>query len=224
MSALLLGRARPDAARRRRLLSGGYRCRRAAPSQPASVRPAQPGAHQPIGQPQFGRDLGDRSAAPHRGHRFQLERIREKNRRFLSLSTISTSKALQPIKGVWERGAGPVVVSAHVSASERNPALRSVIAARVLSRSRVDRARRSSRVTISTSPAASWASRRAELRAVGLGAARHLPDHLLASGAGELAHLRLHALPVCRYPRVAVDHAPVMHRFPQRKGHLISET
>ena len=47
------------------------------------------------------------------------------------------------------------VVPAHVSPSERNPALRLVIVARVLRRSRVER---SSLVTISTSPASSWSS------------------------------------------------------------------
>ena len=48
-----------------------------------------------------------------------------------------------------------VVVSAHASPSERRPALPPVIAASVFNRSRVDRASRSSRVTINTSPA-SW--------------------------------------------------------------------
>jgi hypothetical protein len=41
-----------------------------------------------------------------------------------------------------------VVVSAHVSPSERKPAFLPVIAASVFNRSRVDRASRSSRVTI----------------------------------------------------------------------------
>ena len=53
-----------------------------------------------------------------------------------------------------------VVVSAHVSPSERKPAFLAVIAARVFNRSRVDRASRSSRVTVSTSPASSWSSNR----------------------------------------------------------------
>jgi hypothetical protein len=50
------------------------------------------------------------------------------------------------------------VVSAHTSPRDRNPALRSVIVARLFRRSRVDRARRSSLVIISTSPASSWSS------------------------------------------------------------------
>ncbi len=49
-----------------------------------------------------------------------------------------------------------VVVSAQVSFRELKPALRSPTAASTLSRSRVERASRSSRVTISTSP---WSSR-----------------------------------------------------------------
>jgi len=48
-----------------------------------------------------------------------------------------------------------LVVSAHVSPSERKPAFLAVIAARVFNRSRVDLASRSSRVTISTSPGSS---------------------------------------------------------------------
>ena len=50
-----------------------------------------------------------------------------------------------------------VVVSAQASLSERKPAFRSAMAASVFSRSLVERARRSSRVTISTSPAPSEA-------------------------------------------------------------------
>ena len=52
-----------------------------------------------------------------------------------------------------------VVVSAHASPSDRNPAFLPVMAARVFDRSRVDRASRSSRVT-HTSPASSWPSSR----------------------------------------------------------------
>src|SRR4051812_9952091 len=49
--------------------------------------------------------------------------------------------------------------------------------------------------------------RLAELGSVGLGAARHLAEHLRASRFGELAHLRLDALSAGRDPGVAVDHA-----------------
>jgi hypothetical protein len=53
-----------------------------------------------------------------------------------------------------------VVVPAHVSPSDRIPAFRPAIATSVFNKSRVDRARRSSRVTVSTSPASSWPSNR----------------------------------------------------------------
>jgi hypothetical protein len=43
----------------------------------------------------------------------------------------------------------------------------------------------------------------AKLRAFALGSARHLAEHFLASGLGQLAHLCVHALAVRRYPRVA---------------------
>jgi hypothetical protein len=47
----------------------------------------------------------------------------------------------------------------------------------------------------------------AKLCAVGLGSARHFAEHLFASGLGELAHLRLDALAVCRDAGVTVFHA-----------------
>ena len=57
-----------------------------------------------------------------------------------------------------------VVVSAHASVRDRNPAFLPVIDASVLRRSRVERASRSSRVTITTSPGPIPASnRRSEL-------------------------------------------------------------
>jgi hypothetical protein len=52
------------------------------------------------------------------------------------------------------------VVSAHASPKDRKPAFRSVIAASLFNKSRVDRASRSSRVTITTSPAATSESNR----------------------------------------------------------------
>src|SRR5271166_3191327 len=51
------------------------------------------------------------------------------------------------------------------------------------------------------------AEQAAKLRAVGLRAACHFAEHLLASGLGQLAHLSVNALAVRRYPRVAVFHA-----------------
>ena len=54
-----------------------------------------------------------------------------------------------------------VVVSAYVSPSERKPAFFSVIAASVFNRSQVERATRSSHVTITMSPGASFGTSRA---------------------------------------------------------------
>jgi hypothetical protein len=103
-------------------------------------------------------------------------------------------------------------VSAHVSPRDRNPAFLPVIAARVFNRSRVDRASRSSRVTVTTSPSLKLVEQPAKLRSVGLCAARHFAEHFFASGLGELAHLCIDALAVRRYPRIAVFHRPVVAR------------
>lgn len=51
-----------------------------------------------------------------------------------------------------------------------------------------------------------------ELAAVGLGPAGDLPEHLLAAGPLELGDLCRHALAVCGYPGIAVNHAKTMHR------------
>jgi hypothetical protein len=52
----------------------------------------------------------------------------------------------------------------------------------------------------------------AELDAVGLGTARHLAEHLFASGLGQLAHRGVNALAVRRYPGVALFHGFILHR------------
>jgi hypothetical protein len=52
-----------------------------------------------------------------------------------------------------------------------------------------------------------------ELGTVGLGFARHFWEHFFASGLGQLAHLRVHALAVGRYPRIAVNHAGILRRI-----------
>jgi hypothetical protein len=65
-----------------------------------------------------------------------------------------SNSARQPSTVSISRPCG-VVVSAHVSLSDRKPAQLSVTAARTLSRSRVDRASLSSRVTTRTSPGSS---------------------------------------------------------------------
>jgi hypothetical protein len=79
----------------------------------------------------------------------------------------SCSNSARPPKMVSIKRPWGVVVSAHASPSERKPAFLSVIAASVFNRSRVERASRSSRVTISTSPASSWSiTRRSCARSV----------------------------------------------------------
>jgi len=70
----------------------------------------------------------------------------------------SRSNSASPPRTVNIRRPCAVVVPAHVSLRDLNPAFFAVIAASVLRRSRVDRARRSRRVTISTSPLPSWSS------------------------------------------------------------------
>ena len=63
----------------------------------------------------------------------------------------------------------------------------------------------------------------AKLGAVGLGPARHLAEHLLASGPGQLAHLSVSALAVRRYPRITIDHAGILHRsYAPKKRNLFS--
>src|SRR5438309_2194243 len=78
-----------------------------------------------------------------------------------------------------------MVVSAHVSANDRKPASFPATAARPFSRSRVERTRQSSRVTISPSLASSAGN---------------------AAGFGELAHLGVNALAASGYRGILVDH------------------
>lgn len=49
-------------------------------------------------------------------------------------------------------------------------------------------------------------------RHVGPGSARHFPEHCPGSVGFQGGHLRRHALAVRRYPRIAVDHAAILHR------------
>jgi hypothetical protein len=49
-----------------------------------------------------------------------------------------------------------------------------------------------------------------KLHAVGPRPARHFPEHSFASGRPKLAHLRVNALAIRRYPGVAVFHASLM--------------
>jgi hypothetical protein len=88
------------------------------------------------------------------------------------------------------------VVSAHVLPMDLKPAFLPVMAARVLNRSRVERASRSSRVTITTSPALIPASKPAKLRPVGLGSARDFVKHLARPCFRSTANLSGDALAV----------------------------
>jgi hypothetical protein len=89
-----------------------------------------------------------------------------------------------------------VVVSAHASPSERKPAFLPVIAARVFNGSRVDRASRSSRVTINHVAGGELGQQAAKLRPVGLGSAHHLAEHLARAGFAKLPDLGVNALAV----------------------------
>jgi len=94
----------------------------------------------------------------------------------------------------------------HASPSERKPAPFSAICASVLRRSRVERARRSRRVTRSVSPSSRARNRSRQFPPLGLGSAGRLPKHLLGSGGAKLLHLSVDALAVRRDSRVAVNH------------------
>jgi hypothetical protein len=87
-----------------------------------------------------------------------------------------------------------VVVSAQASLRERKPAFGSVMAASVFSRSRVERARRSSRVHHQQVAGAKRGDGLAQLGAVGLGSARHFPEHFPGAGSAERGYLCCDAL------------------------------
>ncbi len=112
-----------------------------------------------------------------------------------------------------------VVVSAHASPRDRKPPPLPPMAASVLRRSRVDLASLSRRVTISTSTLADMVKGAAQPGPVGPCAARRLPENLFGSGLAQLPDLRVNALAVCRYPRIAVNHAGILHViYAQKKG------
>jgi hypothetical protein len=91
----------------------------------------------------------------------------------------------------------------------------------VFNRSRVDRASRSSRVTISIA-GFKGSDSLPELRAMGAGSARHFSEHLTGPGGFQGGHLGRHALAVRRDPRVSVNHAGLMAVFyATEKGSLI---
>ena len=98
-----------------------------------------------------------------------------------------------------------VVVSAHASPSDRKPAFFSVIAASVFNRSRVERARRSSRVTITTSPSGDFGEQPAKLGTVNRHAARYFPEHRAGAGGAKLPGLRVNALAAGRDAGITVN-------------------
>jgi hypothetical protein len=89
-------------------------------------------------------------------------------------------------------------VSAQASPRERNPAFLSVIAASVFSKSRVERANRSSRDHQHVA-GVDLIERASKLAAVSFGSARGLTEHLLASSLDELRHLSDNALAIGGY-------------------------
>src|SRR5271168_4116877 len=96
----------------------------------------------------------------------------------------SRSNSASPPSTVSIKRPCAVVVSAHVSWSERNPAPLPVIAASVFRRSPVE-ARHHQHVAFGE-----LVERAAQLNAVGLRAAGRFPQDLLGSGGAQLLHLR----------------------------------
>jgi len=95
------------------------------------------------------------------------------------------------------------VVSAQLSLNDLNPAPLSATAPSTFSRSRVDRASQSRRVTTSMSPLPNRNDRPRQVLAVGLSAADLLLKDFCASGVLQFRDLRGQRLSVCRYARVA---------------------
>jgi hypothetical protein len=111
-----------------------------------------------------------------------------------------------PLRNVSISRPCEVVVSAHASPRERNPALRSVMAARVFNRW-LGRSRQAVEpVNHQHVTGFELVEHTAELAAVGFGSARHFAEPVLASNLRQLSHLRVNTLAVGGYPRVAVFH------------------
>jgi hypothetical protein len=51
----------------------------------------------------------------------------------------------------------------------------------------------------------------AQLHPVGPRSARRFTKDFFGPGPAQLLHLRVNALAVCRYPRIAVNHAGILH-------------
>src|SRR5580704_13956415 len=123
----------------------------------------------------------------------------------------SRSNSARPPSTVNIKRPCDVVVSAHASPSERKPAFLPVIAASVFNRSRVDRASRSSRVTIHVA-GIELVEQAAKLRPVGLTSARHFAEHLSRPLFPQRRYLSGRALAVRRYQRIAVNHRFILHQ------------
>jgi hypothetical protein len=116
-----------------------------------------------------------------------------------------------------------VVVSDHASPSERKPAFLAVIAASVFNRSRVNRASRSSRVTIHYIAGFKLVEQTAKLCPVG--SARHSPEHLARPVLPQRRHLSGDALTVGPDPRgCRRDLCCALHIAPGPLGHAFRET
>jgi hypothetical protein len=100
-----------------------------------------------------------------------------------------------------------VVVSAHVSARERNPVPLSVMVLRVRKRSRVESVESSDHEHVTGVEGGDGAG---ELGTVGLRTPRLLAEHLDGIGEGQGVDLRVDALSIRRYPCVAVNHPAIM--------------
>ena len=61
-----------------------------------------------------------------------------------------------------------------------------------------------------------------KLCAFGLGAACHCAEHFAGAGGSKLAHLGLNARAVRRYPRIAVNHAGIVHQKSKKRNFIKS--
>jgi hypothetical protein len=113
-----------------------------------------------------------------------------------------------------------VPVSAHGSASDRNCALASTIFSKMANKSNVLRARRSIRVTVTTSPGAKGLEDFEELAPVVVRAGHLLAVNLGATRATKLVKLRVERLPVGTDTGIAetavlrVSFGPILRRNP----------
>jgi hypothetical protein len=122
----------------------------------------------------------------------------------------SRSSSAKPPSTVSINRPCAVVVSAHTSARDRNSASLPLIDARVLRRSRVERAKPVEASHHHHVAEADFGQQPATLWPVGLGSVRHFPKHPLGSSGAKLTHLRRPALSIRRYSCVPVDHRRIV--------------